>query len=144
MDRLNDYADVKVAVAATAGSIATLVATKIDATGFGRARFVFNVGNGAATTAAISAGIGVWQASTSGATYAEISASSLAAVTSGTLSSTSVTMVIDVPTSAGTPWLQISGGSMLSTGVPYSCVCTLYNGINHPPSSPSHQQLVTV
>jgi len=85
MKRLNDLADVKVAVAASAGSVAPLVATKIDATGFGRARFIFNVGNGAATTAAISAGIGVWQASTSGATYAEISGSTMAAVTSGIL-----------------------------------------------------------
>lgn len=144
MKRLNDLADVKVAVAASAGSVAALVATKVDATGFGRARFIFNVGNGAATTAALSAGIGVWQASTSGATYAEISGSTMAAVTSGTLSSTSVTMVIDVPTSAGTPWLQVSGGSMLSTGVPHSCVVTLYNGLNRPPTSPSHQQLVTV
>ena len=144
MKRINDIADVKVAVAASAGAVLIMAATKIDATGFGRARFVFNVGNGAATTASVQAGIGIWQAATSGGTYAEVSGSSLAAVTSGILSSTSVTWVIDVPTSSGTPWLQVSGGSMLSTGIPHSATCTLYQGINRPPTSPSYQQLVTV
>lgn len=144
MKKYTDISDVKVAVAASAGAVLIMAATKVDATGYKRARFVFNVGNGEATTASISAGIGIWQAATSGGTFAEISGSSMAAVTSGTLSSTSVTMVVDVPTSSGTPWLQVSGGSMLSTGVPHSAVCELYQGINNPRATPSYQQYVTV
>lgn len=141
--RHSDKADLRVAVAASAGAANTaLVATKIDATGFSRARFLFNFGNGQATTASIPAGVGIYQASTSGATYNLISGASLAAVTSGILSSTSVTMEIDVPTSAGTPWLQVSG-SVSSTAVPHSAVVSLYHGVNNAPTS-SRQQLVSV
>jgi len=132
-----------VAVAASGGQVGALVGTKVDATGYSRAHFIFNFGNGAATTAALSAGIGPWQASTSGATYAAIASASLAAVTSGVLSSTSVTLEVDVPISAGTPWLLVSGGSLLSTAVPHSCVVELYNGINRPPTA-SSTEVVTV
>ena len=141
--RINDFADVKVAVAASAGIVGALVGTKINATGYSRARFVFSFGNDVATTAALSAGIGVWEASTSGATYASRATAVLAAVTSGLLSSASVTMVIDMPTSAGTPWLLVSGGSLLSTAIPHACTVTIYDGINRPPTS-SAQQLVTI
>ena len=128
-----------VAVAASGGQVGALVGTKVDATGYSRAHFIFNFGNGAA----LSAGIGPWQASTSGATYAAIASASLAAVTSGVLSSTSVTLEVDVPISAGTPWLLVSGGSLLSTAVPHSCVVELYNGINRPPTA-SSIEVVTV
>lgn len=141
--RLNDIADVKTAVAASAGIVGALVGTKINTTGYSRARFVFNFGNGAATTAALSSGIGIWKAATSGATFASIASAVLAAVTSGILSSASATMVIDVPTDASNPWMLVSGGSMLSTAIPHSAIVELYDGINNPPTS-SAQQLVTI
>ena len=143
MKRINDYMDVKVAVAASAGSVAPMVATKIDGNGFSRARFVFTLGNGAATTAGLSASAGIWTASTSGGTYTQNASALLAAITSGVISATAVTMVIDLPISTGTRWMQVSAASITSTGVPHSCIVELYNGISNPPTS-SAQQLVTV
>ena len=144
MRRAVDFDDVKVAVSATAGAAAVVGGTKIDGTGFGRARFLFAFGDGSATTAAVSAGMGIWQASTSGATFAEISGSTIAAVTSGAISGNALCLEIDVPISSGTPWLLVSGGSMLSTASPHSCVCQLYHGVKRPPSSSSLQQTITV
>lgn len=144
MKRAVDFDDVRVAVSATGGKAATVHGQKIDATGYGRARFLFIFGDGSATTAAVSAGMGIWQASTSGATFAEISGSTIAAMSSGLLSDNHYVIEIDVPTSSGTPWLLVSGGSMLSTASPHACVVQLYNGVNRNPSSDGAQQVVTV
>jgi hypothetical protein len=141
--RLNDQVEVRTAVAASGGaSLVELAATKIDATGFSRARFIFNFGNGGATTGSLSTGLGVWQAATSGATFARIAGASAVAVTSGAISGLSPVVVIDVPTVADTPWLQLSGSLPLSN-VPHAGVVELYDGVNRPPSSGA-QQLVTV
>jgi hypothetical protein len=59
------------------------------------------------------------------------------------LSSTAKTMVIDVPTDPNSRWMVISGGSLLSTALPHSCVVELYNGVQNPPTT-SAQQLVTL
>jgi hypothetical protein len=144
--RINDQMDVKVAVAASGGQVGAIVGTAIDTVTYGRARFVFNFGNGAATTAALSASIGVWKAGgTAGAatTYSQYADAWLAAVTSGVLSSGSEVMVIDVPTDPDSRWMIISGGSMLSTAIPHSCIVELYDGINRPPTTSAHE-LVTV
>jgi hypothetical protein len=143
MKRINDRMDVKVAVANSAGAAdLALVSTAVNATGYSRARFVFSFGNGGATTGALSTGFGAWQAATSGATYALITAASGVAVTSGVISDGAKVAVIDVPISGGTPWLKFSG-SFTSTGVPHGCVVELYHGVSNPPSS-SAQQLVVV
>lgn len=139
--RLNDSIDVKQAVANSAGQVGAFVGTAIPATGFGRARFVFSFGANAGTSAALSSGLGIYQASTSGATFALIAGAILAAVSSGVLSAN--VMVIDVPTSSGTPWLKVSGGSMLSTAIAHSAIVELYSGVNRPPVS-SAQQVVVV
>ena len=144
--RLNEQVDVKVAVAASAGIVGAIIGTAVDTATYSRARFVFNFGNGAATTAALSASIGVWKAggtAGSATTYSQVTSAWLAAVTSGTLSSSKNAMVIDLPIDAGSRWLLVSGGSMLSTAIPHSCIVELYSGINRPPTS-SAQQLVTI
>ena len=140
--RLNDVVLAKQAVQNSAGGIAPVAATKIDGTGFSRARFVFNFSN-AASTGSLSTGLGVWQAATSGATFALITGGSAAAVTSGAISGgANNVIVIDVPIVPASPWLQMSG-SWVSTGVPHGATVTLYNGMNYPPSH-SEQQVVVV
>jgi hypothetical protein len=96
----------------------------------------------AATTGSLSTGLGVWQASTSGATFALIAGASAAAYTSGVLSGgANNTVVIDVPVSPSTPWLQLSG-SFVSTTPAHSGVVELYSGINRPPTHTSLEVVV--
>ena len=142
MKRRTDVVDLKVAVANSAGQAGAITGTKINATGFSRAMFVFQFGANSGTTAALSSNIGIWQASTSGATFASVATAVLSAVTSGVLSNN--VMVIDMPISGGTPWLLVSGGSMLSTAIAHSCVVELYNGINRPPVTQTPQQIVVI
>src|SRR5690349_19443969 len=126
--RLNDSIVAKQAVAVSAGVNAGLpiVGTKIDGTGFSRARFIFQLAN-SATTASLSTGLGVWQASTSGAAFALVAGASAAAVTSGLISgAANPIVVIDVPIKSATPWLQLSG-SINQTGAAHSAVVELYN-----------------
>lgn len=139
--RLNDKVDVRNAIAPNTGPTGALTGIAVNATGFSRARFIFSFAANSNTSAALSAGMGIYQASTSGATFTAITSASLAATTSGILGSN--TMVIDVPTSAGTPWLKVSGGSVLSAAIANSCVVELYNGVNNPPTQ-SAQQVVVV
>ena len=141
MQKLIDQADTAVAIPPSAGATGAVTANKVDGTGYGRARFIFSFGANSNTSAAISAGLGVWAASTSGATFAQVAGASLAAVTSGILSN--VCMAIDVAISSGTPWLLISGGSMLSTAIANSCTVDLYRGVKRPDVD-SYQQVVTV
>lgn len=141
--RNTDKSLITQAVAVSAGVNAGLpiVGTKIDGTGYSRARFIFHLAN-AATTASLSTGLGVWQASTSGATYTLIPGASAAAVTSGIISgSGNPVILIDVPISAGTPWLQLSG-SINQTGAAHSAVVELYSGINRPPTHTEQQVIV--
>ncbi len=141
--RLNDSIVAKQAVAVSAGVNAGLpiVGTKIDGTGFSRARFIFQLA-AAATTASLSTGLGVWQASTSGATFALITGASAAAVTSGVLSGgANNIVVIDVPIGSANPWLQLSG-SINQTGAAHSAIVELYSGINRPPTTAEQQVIV--
>jgi hypothetical protein len=140
--RLNEQAVAKDAVVVSAGGApAVVAATKVNATGFSRARFIFKMSN-AATTGSLSTGLGVWQAATSGATFALVTGGSAAAVTSGALSGgENNIVVIDIPISAGTPWLQLSG-SFVSTTPPHSAVVELYHGINRPPTQAENQVVV--
>jgi len=144
--KLHELADARIGVAATAGSVAELVGTACDATGYSRARFVFSFGNGAATTGALSAGIGVWESATSGGTYTSRASAALAAVSSGVLSGASKIMIVDVPVSTAKPWLKVSGGSNLSTAVPHSCVIELYDADTYDPDvlDNSTQEIVTI
>lgn len=140
--RLNDSLVAKPAVVTSAGNAAGLpiAATKIDGTGFSRARFIFQMGN-AAGTGSLATGLGVWAAATSGATYAL--AVSAAAVTSGVLSGGGGNVVIiDVPITGGAPWLQLSG-SFVAASPTHSAIVELYGGVNRPPTQ-SENQIVVV
>jgi hypothetical protein len=140
--RLNDSIVAKQAVAVSAGGAPqAIVGTKVDGTGFSRARFIFQMG-AAATTASLSTGLGVWQASTSGAAFARITGASAAAVTSGVLSGGGANIIIiDVPIASANPWLQLSGDTT-STGVAHSAIVELYSGINRPPTQAENQVIV--
>jgi hypothetical protein len=141
--RISDVTQLKQAIANSAGAVGALVATAVDGTGFSRARFIFSFGN-VAGTGALSAGIGVYEASTSGATFTAIASGSMAAVSSGVISAgTNNVMSVDVPIKATKPWLKVSGGSMLSAAVTNSCVVELYNSVNYPPTR-AEQQVVVV
>jgi hypothetical protein len=139
--RLNDSIDVRLAVANSVTST-TIVGTKIDTTGFSRARFVFTLGGVAGLGAVGTDGPKIWKASTSGATYTSIASAVLGAITSGAISAGGCTAVIDVPTDGANPWLQVSG-NLTSSNMYHSAIVELYGGINRPPTS-SANQIVTV
>jgi len=131
--RLSETIDVKNAYSNTAGTVVAWVGTKCDGSGFSRALFVFSFGNGAATTAEFESNLGVWEASTSGATYNSRATAVLGtAITSGVLSGGTVVRLVDMAISSGTPWLRVSGGSNVSTGVPSSCHVLLYDPVARP------------
>lgn len=139
--RNTDKGLISQAVANSAGGAAAVIAaTKIDGTGYSRARFIFNFSN-AATTASLSTGFGVWQAATSGATYAIVTSG--VAVTSGIISgSANPVIVIDIPIVAANPWLQLSG-SFIATTPAHGAVVELYSGINRP-STHTEQQVIVL
>ena len=141
MKHLEDHTDVKVAIAASVASTA-IVATKVDTTGFSRARFIFTLGGQAGVGALSADQLKIWKANTSGATYTSVASAVLGAITSGVLSAGAVTAVIDLPTDPDKPWLQVSG-SLAASNVYHAAVVELYNGISNPPTS-SATQIVTV
>jgi hypothetical protein len=141
IERLNDRVDVK-AVIANSVSSTTLVSSKIDTTGFGRARFIFSFGGTAGIGRVDANAINIWKASTSGGTYSSIASATLAAISSGVLSAGQAVAVIDLLTDSANPWLQVSG-SVTSSNLHHSAVVELYSGINLPPTS-SANQVVTV
>ena len=142
MKHLEDYiADPKIAVAIS-NTGAALVATAIDTTGFSRARFIFTYNTGAATTATISGDIGIYKATTSGATFSLIAGSVQAQVSSGVVSGASVINIVDVPTDSAYEWLKVSG-SLSQTAMYHTAVVELYNGISHPATSTANE-VVTV
>lgn len=141
MKHLEDYVDVKVAVAASVTSTA-IVGTKVDTTGFGRARFIFTLGGTAGIGALSADQAKIWKANTSGATYTSVASAVLGAITSGVLSANAVTAVIDLPTDPSNPWLQVSG-NLAASNLYHAAVVELYNGVSNPPTS-SANQIVTV
>jgi hypothetical protein len=138
--RLNDLIDVKQAIANSVTSTA-VVGIAVDATGYGRARFVFSLGGSAGIGALSAAALKIWKANTSGATFTSIASAELAAITSGVVSNGAVA-VIDVPTDAANPWLKVSG-SLTSSNLHHNAIVELYSGINRPPVS-SANQIVTI
>jgi hypothetical protein len=139
--KLHERIDAKVAIAASVASTA-IVATKIDTTGFSRARFVFTLGGQAGIGALSASQLKIWKATTSGGTYTSIASAELGAITSGVLSAGAVAAVVDVPTDPTSPWLQVSG-SLAASNLYHAAVVELYGGINRPPTA-STNQIVTV
>lgn len=138
--RLNDLIDVREAIGVSAaGAPAAIVGTKVNGAGYSRARFIFQMAK-SATTGSLSTGLGVWQASTSGAAYA-LAASAVAVTSGGISGNANPVVVIDIPINSASPWLQMSG-SFTQTGVSHSAVVELYNGVNRPPVSTAQQIVV--
>lgn len=141
MKQIEDTVDVKVAIANSVTST-TIVATAVNTTGFGRARFVFNLGGVAEIGAVSGSAVKIWKGASTGATFTSIASAELAAITSGAISAAGCVAVIDVPTDPDKPWMKVSG-SLTSSNLYHSAVCELYNGVSNPPTS-SAQQVVTV
>ncbi len=139
MQRLNDYTLAKPAIA-PAQTSGALTGIAIDGTGFSRARFQFHFGANS-NTAALSASAAIWAASSSGAAYAEIAATRLAAVSSGVLGST--IQVIDLAIPTATPWLKVSGATITLGTIGVSATAQLYDGVSNPPTH-TEQQIVTI
>jgi hypothetical protein len=140
MKSLEDYAAVKNAVTPNTGpNDAVITGTKVDASTYRRARFTFNFGvlSGSAN---LSTGCGIWNASTSGATFTRITGASAAAITSGAISNALV--VIDVTVDQDKPWLLVSGMSMISSNCTNSATVMFYNGFRNPPTDNTTQLIV--
>jgi hypothetical protein len=136
-----DYTNTKLAVSPNAGTADTPVTgIKVDSTGYHRAKFTFNFGllSGSAN---LSAGCGVWAADTSGGTFARMTGASLAAISSGAISS--AVAVIDVKIDVTKPWLLVSGMSMISSACLNAASVELYTADSIPPTVSSPTQVVT-
>lgn len=106
--------------------------TSVNAYGWDRATFIFALGTPSGDTANVSTGWGVWQAATSGATYARITGASGAQITAGQGSNQN--FVVDVNVDQSYPWLRFSG-FMVSTAWPNSVVCVLRSPNDAKPTS---------
>lgn len=113
-----------------------LEVSSINATGYDRATFIFGVGTNESVDAFLSSGILVWQASTSGATYAAMAGASFGTHITGGASKANY--VIDVDVSPSYPWLRVSASNCSSTGF-YSVLCVLRTPERMPPTSLSGQ-----
>jgi hypothetical protein len=137
--RLNDRINAKNAVAPTLTS-GVVTGTKIDATGYGRARFVFTFGSDSTNTGSLMTGAGIWQATTSGGTFSSISSAVLAACTTGVVNNT--VHIIDVPVIPTKPWLLVSNLSIMTSNLILAAIVELYRGVSLPPTSTATQIVV--
>ena len=115
-----------------------LVASSINATGYDRATFIFQMGTASATSAALSSGNIIYNASTSGATYAAIAGASFGTNIAGTI--TNANYVIDVNVNPSKPWLKVSAFN-INTAHTYSVMCILRTPQNAPPTTLSGQMV---
>jgi hypothetical protein len=133
--KFEDYMVAKVAIDPIASVSGALTSKYIDATGYNRASFIFAFGTPAAN-ASVVAGLGVWQATTSGETWARVTDASFGAISTGIGSNAN--HVIDVRVNPTYPALIVSG-SLTGSTWPISCVCILTEGANKPPTAGSYQ-----
>lgn len=138
--RNNDLSKTVLAMA-NSNTSGALVGTAINATGFGRARFVFTFGPNAGGASINSNSIGVYQGGTSGAITSAIASASFAAVTSGSLSN--IVMEIDTVVNSAYPWLQVSG-ALVNSSMYSSAIAELYQGTRLNPPTATELQVVTV
>ncbi len=130
--KFEDYQVVQTVCPPHATTSTALNVTSINATGWNRCTFVFSLGTPSGDTANVSTGWGVWQATTSGATYARVTGASGGQITTGVGSNQN--FVVDVNVDATYPWLRFSG-FMVSTAWPNSCVAILNEAGKLPPTS---------
>lgn len=133
--KFEDYCDVKLAIAPVANVSGALTSRYIDATAWNRATFVFSFGTPSAN-ASVVAGLGVWQATTSGATWARVTGASFGAISTGIGSN--ATHVVDIRVDQTYPALIVSG-ALASSYWPLSCSCILSEPQSKPPTASSYQ-----
>lgn len=119
----------------TAGTGEALVGSSINATGFDRATFIFTLG-GITGTGYMSSGLGIWNASTSGATYSQVNGASFGSI--GSTAASSANYVIDMNVNPDYPWLRVSG-IITSSSWYIGCACVLRTPQSAPPTSLSGQ-----
>ena len=135
--KFGDFMTAVSAVPAQAVTSTQLAASSVNATGFDRATFIFEVGNHSSTTAALAAGSVVWKASTSGATYYPITGASFGRI-SGVTGSSMANYIIDIDVDQSYPWLWVSAFNSNTLGY-YSVTCLLRTPQDMPPDSLSGQ-----
>lgn len=133
--KFESYRAATLAVAPIANTSGALTGLAINATDWDRASFIFAFGTPSAT-ASVSAGLGVWQASTSGATFARVTDASFGAISTG-IGSNAV-HIVDVNVNPSYPWLKISG-QLTSSYWPTACICELSGPKDLPPTALSYQ-----
>jgi hypothetical protein len=134
------FGEFMVAVSAVPAQLVTstkLEASSVDATGFDRATFIFEVGNHSSTTAALAAGSIVWKAASSGDTYYAITGASFGRI-SGITGSSMANYIIDMDVDQSYPWLLVSAQNSNTTAY-YSVTCILRTPEAMPPDSLSGQ-----
>ena len=135
--KFGDFMTAVSAVPAQAVTSTQLAASSVNATGFDRATFIFEVGNHSSTTAALAAGSLLWKAATSGATYYAITGASFGRI-SGVTGSSKANYVIDIDVDQSYPWLWVSAFNSNTLGY-YSVTCLLRTPQDMPPDSLSGQ-----
>jgi len=135
--KFGDFMTAVSAVPAQAVTSTQLAASSVNATGFDRATFIFEVGNHSSTTAALAAGSVLWKAATSGATYYAITGASFGRI-SGVTGSSKANYVIDIDVDQSYPWLWVSAFNSNTLGY-YSVTCLLRTPQDMPPDSLSGQ-----
>ncbi len=130
VEQLSDYTDTQVA-APFINSSGNVLGSKIDATGFRRARFVFVFGTPLAG-ASVMAGAGIYNTiatgSSSGAFDLITGASFATSFTTATGSNQLA--VIDVAVDQAKPWLIVSGFTVSNSNWIAGCIVDLYNADN--------------
>jgi hypothetical protein len=125
--QLSDYSDTKLAAAPLTSS-GDILGTKINATGFRRAHFVFVFGTPLAG-AVIMSGAGIYNTSAGGS-----SSGAFALITSASFVSSWTTAqgsnqigIIDVAVDQAKPWLIVSNFAAGVSNFPAACIVNLYN-----------------
>jgi hypothetical protein len=139
--KFDDFMTAVVAVAPQTKTSTALEASSINATGYDRATFIFQMGAPTSASGYLSSGNLIWNASTSGATYTALTGGSFGThITGGAASKAN--FIIDVNVNPSYPWLKVSASNCSSTGT-YSVICVLRTPQDMPPDSLSGQ-IVTV
>lgn len=125
--QLSDYSDTKIA-APFINSSGAVLGSKIDATGYRRAHFVFTFGTPLAG-ASILAGAGIYNTTATGS-----SSGAFVLITSGSFSSSWTTAqgsnqvgIIDVAVDQAKPWLIVSNFNVGNSNWIAGCTVQLYN-----------------
>ena len=137
MDYLLQNCKVVPAVVPTAGTVAAMTATVVNATGFSRALFVVATG-AAATGATLDAKI--QKSSASGGTYSDVTGAALTQVTAA--AGASKVYGIDVTVDPAKPFMKVVGAVATDTFANGS-VCILYSGSgSYPNAAPATEAVL--